>query len=113
MMASDSASTSNLEDAWFVDSDASHHMTSHQEWFRELRMPDRPDYIETGDDTPHLLQHISNVPFMKEGEQTCIKHVLHVPTITKNLDSVGQIIEQGMQVRFNNEGCLSTNMANS
>ena len=30
MTASDSASTSNSEDAWFVDFGASHHMTSHQ-----------------------------------------------------------------------------------
>ena len=48
MMASDSAnsaSTSNSEHAWFVDSGASHHMTSHQEWFRDLRRPDRPGYI--------------------------------------------------------------------
>ena len=40
MTVSDSASTSNSEDVWFIDSDASHHMTSHQEWFHDLRMPD-------------------------------------------------------------------------
>ena len=33
-----------------------------------------------------------------------IKSVLHVPTITKNLVSVSQIVEQGMQVRFNHGG---------
>ena len=62
--------------------------------------------METGDDTPHPIRHIGDVPFGKEGEQTCIKNVLHVPTITKNLVSVDQIVEQGMQVRFNNEGCF-------
>ena len=106
MMASDSASTANSEHTWFVDSGASHHMTSHQEWFRDLRTPDRPGYIETGDDTPHPIRHIGDVPFGKDGEKTCIKDVLHVPTITKNLVSVGQLVEQGMQVRFNNDGCL-------
>ena len=30
-----------------LDSDTSHHMTSHQEWFRDLRTPDQPNYIET------------------------------------------------------------------
>jgi hypothetical protein len=35
-----------------------------------------------------------------------MKNVLHVPTITKNLVSVGQIVEQGMQVRFNYNGCF-------
>ena len=79
---------------------------SHEEWFRELREPDRPGYVETGDDTTHPIRHIGNVPFGKEGEQTYIKNVLHVPTITKNLVSVGQIVEQGMQVRFNQGGCF-------
>ena len=81
-------------------------MTSHQEWFRDLRMPNQPGYIETEDDTPHPIRHIGDVPFGKECNQTCIKNVLHVPTITKNLVSVRQIMEQGMQVRFNNEGCF-------
>ena len=86
MMASgsaNSASTSNSEHAWFVDSGTSHHMTSHQEWFRDLRTLDRPGYIETGDDTPHPIRQIDDVPFGKEGNQTCIINVLHVPTITK------------------------------
>ena len=37
-----------------------------------------------------------DVLFGKEGKNNCIKNVLHVPTITKNLVSVGQIVEQGM-----------------
>ena len=98
MSASTLTSASNLEDVWFVDSRASNHMTPHQEWFQDLRVPDRPGYVETGDDTTHPIWHVGNVPFGKEGEQTCIKNVLHVPTITKNLISVGQIVEQGMEV---------------
>ena len=56
--------------------------------------------------TTHPIRHIGNVPFGNNGHQTYLKNVLHVPTITKNLISVGQIVEQGMQVRFNNEGCF-------
>ena len=33
-------------------------------------------------------------------------NVLHVPTITKNLMSAGQIIDQGMQVRFTHLVCF-------
>ena len=62
--------------------------------------------MKTGDDTTHSIWHINNVPFGKEGNQTYIKNVLHVPTITKNLVSVGQIVEQGRQVRFNQGGCF-------
>ena len=88
MMVFDSTSTSKSEDVCFIDSSASHHMTSHQEWFCDLRTPDRPSYIETRDDTKHPIRHIDKVPSRKEGEQNCIKNVLHVPTITKNLVTV-------------------------
>ena len=102
MSASDSTSTFNSEDVWFVVKS----YDVHQEWFRALSMPDRPNYIDLGDDTTHPIQHIGNVPIRKEGEQTCIKNDLHVPTIKKNLVLIDQIVEQGIQVRFNNEGCF-------
>ena len=81
-------------------------MTSHQEWFCKLREMERPGNVETRNDTTHPIRHIGNVPFGKEGKKTYIKNVLHVPTITKNLVSVGQIVEQGMQVRFDQGGCF-------
>ena len=52
------------------------------------------------------IRHVGNVSFGKEDEQTCIKNILHVLTITKNLVLVGQIVEQGMQVRFNQGDCF-------
>ena len=107
MIASNPANTSNLEDVCFVNFGASKHMRSHEDWFRDLRKPERPGYVETGDDTIHPIQHVGNVPFDEEGNHTYIKNVLHVPAITKNLDSVDHIMEQRMQVRFNAEGASS------
>ena len=66
----------------------------------------RSGYVETRDHIIHPIQDIENVQFGEEGNQSYIKKCLHVPTITKNLVSVGQIVEQGMQVRFNDGGCL-------
>ena len=81
-------------------------MTAHEDWFRELRKLRRPGCVETRDDTVHPFQHVGNVPFGEEGNQTYLKNILHVPTITKNLVSVGQIVEQGMQVLLNDRGCF-------
>ena len=106
MSAQHLTNTSSSKDVWFVDSRASNHMASHEDWFRELRKPDQPKYIKTRDDMTHPIQHVENVPFGYDGKQTYLKNVLQVPTITKNLVSLGQIVEQGMQVRFNNEGCF-------
>lgn len=38
---------------------------------------------------------------MQDGKVKYLADVLHVPQITKNLVSVGQMVEQGLQVRFN------------
>ena len=35
-----------------------------------------------------------------------MRNVLHNPTIIKNLVLVGQIVDQGMQVRFTHLGCF-------
>ena len=68
-------STSSSDSIWFVNSGASNHMTSHEDWFGELRMPDPPDYVETGDDTTHPSRHVGNVPFGNDGKQTYLKNV--------------------------------------
>ena len=53
MTASHPTKTSKSEDVWFVDSSTSNHMMPHEDWFQDLRKPERPDYVETGDDTIH------------------------------------------------------------
>ena len=45
------------------------------------------------------------VPLSHVGQKGKLMNVLHVPTITQNLVSIGQIINQGMQVRFTHLGC--------
>ena len=90
------------DNVWYVDSGASNHMTSHGEWFKELQNLTNPGFVETGDDTAHPIEHTRNVPLsMMDGKVKYLTGVLHVPNITKNLVSVGQMVEQGLQVRFN------------
>ena len=55
MTASNLTITSNLEDVWFIDLGASNHMMSHEDWFGELQKPERPEYVEIGDDTIHPM----------------------------------------------------------
>ena len=38
--------------------------------------------------------------------------MLHVPNITKNMVSIGQMVEQGLQVRFNLDGCFVEDLKN-
>ena len=62
--------------------------------------------VETGYDTPHPIEHVGDVPLSHVGQKGKLMNVLHVLTIMKNLMSVGQIVDQGMQVRFTHLGCF-------
>ena len=42
--------------------EASNHMTSHGEWFKEMQNLTSPGFVETGDDTAHPIAHTRNVP---------------------------------------------------
>ena len=91
------AHEADSNDLWYVDSGASNHMICYHTWFSEMKEPSKPGYVETGDDTMHPIEHVGNVPLaMDDGRNKYLADVLHVPTITKNLVSVGQIVEQGL-----------------
>ncbi len=98
---------------WYVDSRASNHMTSHGEWFKDTKDLKTPRFVETGDDTTHPITEIGKVPLsMQDGQTKYLKDVLHVRTITKTLVSVGQMVEQGLQVTFKPNGCFVEDMKN-
>jgi hypothetical protein len=72
-----------------------------------------PGFVEIGDDTTHPITQIGKVPLsMQDGQTKYLKDVLHVPTITKNPVSVGQMVEQGLQVTFNPNGCFAEDLKN-
>jgi hypothetical protein len=81
-------------------------MTSHKEWFSYLEKPKNPGVVATGDDTPHKIANVGEVPLSCVGQKGKLMNVLHVPTITPNLVSIGQIVDQGMQVRFTHLGAF-------
>ena len=61
-------------------------MTSHGEWFRDVKNLDRPGYVETGDDTAHPIAHVGNVPLaMQDGKMKYLSNVLHVSQHHKEL----------------------------
>ena len=107
------AQDAGSKDIWYVDLGASNHMTYHQNWFSEMKEPSKPGYVEIGDDTMHPIEHVGDVPLtLEDGKEKYMFDVLHVPTITKNLVSVGQMVEQGLQVRFNEHGCFIEDFKN-
>ena len=101
--------TPKLDKVWYVGSGASNHMTSHKEWFSYFDKPEKPEQqgvIRTGDDTSHTIKHVGEVPLNHVGKKGNVMNVLQVPRITKNLVSLRQIVDQGMQVWFMHLGCF-------
>jgi hypothetical protein len=51
-----------------VDFEASNHMTSHGECFRDTKDLKTPGFVEIGDDTTHPITQIGKVPLsMQDG----------------------------------------------
>ena len=91
--------TSQSDEVWYIDSRASNHMTSHDEWFSYLEKLEQLGVVKTRDDTLHPIKHVGEVPLIHVGQKGRLMNVLHVPTITQSLVSVGHIVDKGMQVR--------------
>ena len=48
-----------------------------------------------------------------DGNPKHMADVLYVPTITKNMVSIGQMVEQGLQVKFSEDGCYVEDLKNN
>jgi hypothetical protein len=82
---------------WYVEYGASNHMISHGEWFRDIKDLKTLRFVKINDDTTHPITQIGKVLLsMQDGQTKYLKNVFHVPTITKNLVSIGQMVEEGL-----------------
>jgi hypothetical protein len=69
--------------------------------------------VETSDDITHPITQIGKVPLsMQNGQTKYLKDVFYVPTINKKLVSVSHVVEQGLQMTFNPNGCFVKDMKN-
>ena len=66
---------------------------AHEEWFSFLEKSEQPGVAETGHDTPYPIVHGREVPLSHVQQKGKLMNVLHVPTITKNLVSIEQIVD--------------------
>jgi hypothetical protein len=74
--------TPRSDEVCYLDSGASNHMTSHKEWFSYLEKPKSPRVVATGNDSPHEIANVGEVPLSCVRQKGKLMNVLHVPTIT-------------------------------
>ena len=81
--------TPNSDKVWYVDSGASNHIMCDKEWLSYLEKLVQPGVVATEDDTPHPIANVCEVPLSHNRQKGKLMNMLHVPTIMKNLVSVG------------------------
>ena len=54
--------TADNKNVWFVNVGASNHVTSHGEWFNDVKNLEKLGYVEIGDDTTHPITQVGKVP---------------------------------------------------
>ena len=50
-------------------------MTSHEKWFPYLGKSEQPGVVETGDDSPHTIEHVREVPLNHVGQKGKLMNV--------------------------------------
>jgi hypothetical protein len=87
--------------AWYVDSGASHHMTSARELFTNLMEQDSGVHVELCNDAKYVVKGVGTILFQLESSSSLeVKDVLYVPGLKKNLLAVVVMEDNGFVVEF-------------
>lgn len=93
--------------AWYQDSGATQHMTSHRSWFKEYCKLEKSVSVLLGDSTTIDGVAVGTVELEafdgKEWNPIVLKDVLHVPELKFNLFSVSRMLDRGFKMRSDKE----------
>lgn len=103
-------------DAWYVDSGATSHMTKHKDLLQN-ESPSSIKRIRVADNKELSVESSGQVSldtYNDKGHEKKVlfNNVLYVPELATNLLSVSQIIHSGGQVIFDKTGCVIMNSKN-
>ncbi|CAM8965989.1 unnamed protein product [Rhodiola kirilowii] len=93
-----------MDEAWFLDSGCSNHMTSNKEWFSEIDESFQST-VKLGNNTRMQVKGIGSIRLEIEGITQTIGKVYYVPDLTNNLLSIGQLQEKGVHILFKDGFC--------
>ena len=94
----------NTTESWLIDSGCTNHMTYDKTLFRELKSQVTTK-IRIGDGRYVLAKGKRTVAITTNSSTKTILDVLYVPEIYQNLLSVGQLLEKGFKIFFDNPYC--------
>ncbi|GMI94896.1 hypothetical protein HRI_003159000 [Hibiscus trionum] len=103
--------SSESNESWLIDSGCTNHMTHDKELFRDLK-PTNITKVRIGNGEYISVKGKGTVAITSCSGTKLIPDVLFVPKIQQNLLSVGQLIERGFKVVFEDKYCLIKDAAN-
>lgn len=109
LFVSNAALSTEIDDdnAWFIDSGASIHMSCKRDWFDTYHEINKDGHIYLGDNRSHEIEGYGNISVMiPNGQEKKIQNVVYVPRLKKNLISASTITDQHLKVEFVKSHCL-------
>lgn len=97
--------SSQSSDSWLIDSGCTNHMTNDKRLFRELD-GSAISRVRIGDGSYLTVKGKGTVSIESFAGTKLISDVLYVPEIDQNLLSVGQLLEKGFKLLFEDKMCL-------
>jgi hypothetical protein len=97
-------SVQTTSDHWLIDSGCTNHMTPDRSLFRTLQSIEVAK-VRIGNGACIAAKGKGTIAITTKSGTKTISEVLYVPEIDQNLLSVGQLIEKGMKVVFENYFC--------
>lgn len=96
--------TTSSSEGWLIDSGRTNYMTFDKTIFEELR-PSNVKKTRIGNRGYLFAKEIGTIVITTSSGTKTIADVLYVPEIDQNLLSVGQLLEKGFKVSFENFNC--------
>jgi hypothetical protein len=92
-------------ESWLIDNGCTNHMTHDKDLFRELRSSNTSK-VRIGNGEYITVEGKGTIAISTCSGTKFISDALYVPEIDQNLFSVGQLIEKGYKVVFEDKSCL-------
>ena len=107
------SSHKDSQDVWYVDSGCSNHMTGNKQCFVKLEEKVNSQ-VKLGDGKLHNVEGKGIISVQtKGGIPKLVYDVLYVPNLAQNLLSVGQLLQRGFLVKFEDDYCVISDKKNN
>jgi hypothetical protein len=92
-------------DVWLIESGASYHMTPHREWLCEYEKYDGGDVFLGDDSTTKIMGRGRVKLLLKYGRIITLPGVLHIPKLARNLISISNLDDAGVDIVLGKGTC--------